>query len=94
MPLFETKHFLTPFLAHAIGTFAGAMLTAFIAASRKLQLALFIGVFYLAGGVTAVFLLPSPTWFTITDLVLAYIPMAYLAGKLVEKRNQKANHSH
>lgn len=86
LPLFETKHFLTPFLAHTIGTFTGAMLTAFIAASRKMQLALFIGVFFLAGGVTAVFLLPSPTWFTITDLVLAYIPMAYLGGKLTAQK--------
>lgn len=28
------------------------------------------------------FMLPSPTWFTILDLAGAYIPMAYLGGKL------------
>jgi hypothetical protein len=41
-----------------------------------------IGVFFLAGGIANVFLLPSPTWFTIVDLSLAYIPMAWIAGLL------------
>jgi hypothetical protein len=27
-------------------------------------------------------ILPAPMWFNITDLVLAYIPMAFLAAKL------------
>jgi hypothetical protein len=29
-----------------------------------------------------VFLLPSPTWFTALDLICAYIPMGWFAGKL------------
>ena len=29
-----------------------------------------------------VMILPAPMWFNITDLVLAYIPMAFLAAKL------------
>ena len=83
MHLFESRHFILPFLAHALGTFAGAFLTALIAASHKMKFALVIGVFFLIGGITNIFMLPSPTWFTILDLAGAYIPMAWLGGKLV-----------
>ena len=83
MHLFQPKHFLMPFLAHALGTFAGALAAAFIAANHKMKFALSIGVFFLIGGITMVFMLPSPTWFIILDLVGAYIPMGFLAGKLV-----------
>ncbi|MBL7994096.1 hypothetical protein JNM05_01880 [bacterium] len=86
LPLFEPKHFLFPFLAHALGTFAGASLAAIIAASHKLTFAYVSGFFFLMGGTANVFMLPSPTWFTILDLVGAYIPMAYLAGKLAVKK--------
>ena len=82
MHLFEPKHFLMPFLAHALGTFLGAFVSAKIAANHKMKFALLIGCFFLAGGIINVVLLPSPIWFTLTDLLLAYIPMAYLAGKL------------
>lgn len=41
-----------------------------------------VGIFFLLGGIANVYLLPSPTWFAIVDLVVAYIPMAYLGGKL------------
>jgi len=83
MHLFQPKHFLFPFLAHAIGTFVGALLTAIIAANHKMLFAIVIGVFFLAGGIANVLMLPSPTWFTIVDLVGAYLPVAYFAGKLV-----------
>lgn len=77
--LFQPKHFLFPFLAHALGTFVGALLTAFIATNRKLIFAMIIGVFFLAGGVGNVLMLPSPLWFTLVDLIGAYLPMAFLA---------------
>lgn len=80
--LFQPKHFLMPFLAHALGTFVGALLAALIAANRKILFAFVIGIFFLAGGVANVLMLPSPLWFTIVDLVGAYLPMAYLAAKL------------
>ena len=88
MHLFEPKHFLMPFLAHALGTFAGALVAALIAANHKMLFALVIGVFFLAGGIGNVLLLPSPLWFTIVDLVGAYFPMAWFAGKLVAKKKQ------
>lgn len=85
MHLFQPKHFIMPFLAHALGTFCGALLTAFIASSHKINLALLISVVFLAGGIANVLLLPSPIWFTIVDLVGAYLPMGYIAGKLLVK---------
>ena len=87
--LFEAKHFLFPFLAHATGTFAGAVTTALLAVNHKKKLALAIGAFFLFGGIISVSSLPSPTWFTLIDLVFAYIPMAYLALKLVCKKQLK-----
>ena len=85
MHLFEPKHFIFPFLAHALGTFVGAFIAARIAANSKMNYAIGVGVFFLLGGIANVYLLPSPTWFAIVDLVGAYIPMAYLGGKLVLK---------
>jgi hypothetical protein len=86
MHLFEPKHFLMPFLAHALGTFAGALLAALIAANHKMLFALAIGVLFLAGGIGNVIMLPSPVWFTIVDLAGAYFPMAWFAGKLIAKK--------
>ena len=80
--LFEPKHFLMPFLAHALGTLTGAIIASFFGATHQKKLAYGIGVYFLLGGTAAVFMLPSPIWFTILDLSLAYIPMAYLATKI------------
>ncbi|NDK55154.1 hypothetical protein [Pontibacter fetidus] len=79
MHLFQPRHFIFPFLAHALGTFAGALAAALIAATHKIKFALAIGVLFLAGGIASIFMLPSPAWYTITDLVGAYLPMVYLA---------------
>jgi hypothetical protein len=86
MHLFQPKHFLMPFLAHAIGTFAGALVAALIAATHKMKFALGIGIFFMVGGIVSVLTLPSPAWFTVADLVCAYIPMGYLAGKLAGRK--------
>ena len=82
MPLLEPKHFIFPFLAHALGTFAAALVAALIAASYKLHIAIGIGVLFLFGGIAAAMMIPAPTWFIILDLVVAYIPMALLGAKL------------
>ncbi|OXG02280.1 hypothetical protein BC749_10543 [Flavobacterium araucananum] len=86
MHLFEPKHFIFPFLAHAIGTFAGALTTVLIAASHQTKLALLIGAFFLLGGIVNVYTLPSPVWFSAIDLIFAYLPTAFLASKLVQKK--------
>jgi threonine/homoserine/homoserine lactone efflux protein len=51
-----------------------------------MRFALTIGIVFLIGGIMNVMMLPSPLWFTILDLVGAYLPMAYLAWKLGKKK--------
>jgi hypothetical protein len=80
--LFEPKHFLFPFLAHALGTLAGALLAFLIAASYRSVFAYIIGAFYLAGGIAAALMIPAPAWFIILDLAAAYIPMAWIGTQL------------
>lgn len=80
--LFEPKHFIMPFLAHALGSLVGGLLAALIAASRKMTFALVVGFVHLLGGIAAAFLIPAPVWFIALDLVVAYVPMAWLGGKL------------
>jgi len=31
------------------------------------------------------YMLPGPTWFAATDIVIAYIPMAWIGGKIARK---------
>jgi len=80
MSLFEPKHFIFPFLAHALGTLVGAYLAARIAATHKFKFALGIGAAFLIGGIINVINLPAPTWFSALDLIMAYIPMAWIGG--------------
>jgi len=89
MHLYGPHHFIFPFLAHALGTFVGAFLAAMIAATHKIKFALVIGFFFFLGGLYMVFVLPSPTWFTVLDLAGAYIPMAWLGGKLAGGTGKK-----
>lgn len=84
--LFEAKHYIFPFLAHAMGSFFGALVAAFVAVSHKMKFALGLGLFTMLGGIAASFLIPAPTWFIVLDLSLAYLPFAYMAGKLAEKK--------
>jgi hypothetical protein len=80
MAMMQPKHFLMPFLAHALGTVVGAFIAAKIAATSKIIIAIAIGIVFMIGGIMMVMMLPSPLWFDITDLALAYIPMAYLGA--------------
>ena len=86
MHLFEPKHFIFPFLAHALGTLVGAFVASTIAANNKMKFAIAIGCFFLIGGIINVVMLPSPTWFAILDIVGAYIPMAMIGGKLAIRK--------
>ncbi len=86
MHLFEPKHFIMPFLAHALGTLVGALIAGLIAANNKMKFALGIGFVFLIGGIASVFMLPSPVWFSALDLIVAYIPMGYLGGKLAMRK--------
>lgn len=83
--LFEPKHFIMPFLAHALGSLVGGLLAGLIAASRKMTFALVVGFVHLLGGIAATLIIPAPVWFIVLDLVVAYVPMAWLGGKLVSR---------
>jgi len=85
MHLMEPKHFLFPFLAHALGTLSGAFITAFLAANNKLIFATSIGAIFLFGGISMIISLTAPMWFNITDVIFAYIPMAFLGYFLASK---------
>ena|SRR5687767_14304525 len=80
--LFETKHFILPFLAHALGTLVGALVAAWISANRKLLVSLVVGCFFLLGGLSAAWMIPAPMWFEAVDILFAYIPMAWIGAKL------------
>ena len=80
--LFEPKHFIFPFLAHALGTLVGALIASKIAVGNKLRTAMIVGVLFLIGGISNCFMLPAPFWFMAVDVLFAYIPMAYLGWKL------------
>ena len=83
--LFQPRHYVMPFLAHALGTLAGACAAYLIAATYRVQIAFAIGVVFLCGGVAASFMIPAPAWFIALDLLAAYIPMAWLGIRLARK---------
>lgn len=83
--LFGPHQFIFPFLAHALGTLAGALLAYRLAASRRDIMAWIIGACFLLGGITSVMSIPAPVWFMVVDLVFAYGPMAWLAIYLARK---------
>ena len=80
--LFQFKHFIMPFLAHSVGSLIGVTIAAWIAPRNKLLVALTIGSFFLIGGAMMVFQLPSPIWFNIIDLTLAYLPMSWIGYRI------------
>ena len=81
----ESKYFIFPFIAHALGTLAGALVAGMIAANHKMTFAIAIGGLFLVGGIMVSFVIPAPTWFVATDLIIAYIPMAFIGGKIAMK---------
>ncbi len=78
MHLYEAKHFLFPFLAHALGTLAGALVAGLLAPGTSAVPAYVVGALFLLGGIANVFMLPAPVWFSAADLLLAYLPAAWL----------------
>ena len=93
--LFETKHYIMPFLAHALGTLIGVFVafkiiqmfraTKFIAVG----LALVIALLFLWGGLATSKSINSPETPMLVDAVLCYIPMAIIGYWLALKRSPK-----
>ncbi len=84
-PVLQAKHLVTPFMDHVFGSFFGGLVAALIAANRKITFAMVIGILHLIGGIAAAFMIPAPVWFIALDLIVAYIPMAYLGGLIFGK---------
>ncbi|MGC6524789.1 MAG: hypothetical protein ACON30_00745 [Flavobacteriaceae bacterium] len=78
--LYKPIHFLFPFLAHTLGTLSGAVLA--IKISKQTKIAYMVALVFLYGGISMVIQVPGPMWFTVLDLGIAYIPMAWLATKM------------
>ena len=83
---YSVLQLMAPFIAHAVGVVVGAFLTVKLAASRHLALAFIIGTFFLLGGIMAVSMIPNaPVWFSALDLVVAYLPMAWIGHRLAAR---------
>jgi len=78
MSLMQPEHFIAPFFAHAIGTLIATFIAALIAVNKRKIITRVISLLYLAGGAYMVAILPSPMWFNLLDLIVAYMPMGML----------------
>jgi len=79
---------LVPFVAHALGTLAGAWIAALVArrVGTVRVAAGAIALLFLAGGIGAVGMIPAaPLWFDVLDLAGAYLPMAWLGARLATR---------
>ena len=86
MHLFGVQHFIFPFVAHALGTLIGAWIAATVAPSKNFLIAMVASGLFLLGGISSVIMLPSPLWFTLVDLIAAYLPMGLLGWILAGKK--------
>lgn len=84
--LFQTRHFLFPFLAHALGTMVGAYIATRISRTSGWIPAMTVGAFFFLGGVISARMLPAPTWFIAADLILAYFPLAWFGWQLARTK--------
>ena len=80
--LFTPANFLCPFLAHALGTLVGAFVAAKLAFSHPMKLAMGVGLFFLMGGIAVNRMIGGPTWFIAADIIVGYLPMGFLGGRL------------
>ena len=78
----DLKYFIFPFLAHGIGTFSGSLTVSKLSKRSNIVLPLFIGIYFLAGGIYMASLLPAPAWFVYLDIIICYIPMALLGWEI------------
>lgn len=90
--LFEPKHFIFPFLAHGLGTLAGAFVAGLSAPGKSSTPGYVVGGLFLLAGIANVVMLPAPAWFNAVDLLFAYLPAAWL-GQALAARTQRGRSS-
>lgn len=83
--LFEARHFVFPFLGHALGTLVGALIVFLIAASRRTAIALRRRHRLSGRRHCRRVHVPAPLCFEILDLVAAYIPMTWIGVRLARR---------
>jgi hypothetical protein len=62
-------------------------LPAVITEAYRTRVAHAAGVAFLAGGFAASVMIPAPNWFIALDLVVAYLPMAWLGLSVANRVN-------
>ena len=82
MPTLDAQYFIFPFLAHALGTLIGAIIAGVIAANNKMKFSLAIGALFFIGGIMVNYMVTGPMWFTVVDILFAYIPIAWIGGRI------------
>lgn len=83
--LLQPIDYIVPFLAHAVGPLVGVFVAMFIAATSRRTIAIILGCLFLTAGIIANIMIPAPMWYRAIDVLLAYVPMAYLGYKLSGK---------
>ncbi|MFM8476643.1 MAG: hypothetical protein ACKOEO_12715 [Planctomycetaceae bacterium] len=86
LPELPVVNFLFPWLAHAAGTLSGACIASRFAAGGSAWPAMVIGLVFLSGGLAMILIVGGPGWFLAVDLLLAYIPMAWLGHSLCKPK--------
>lgn len=82
--LLQPKHYIFPLIAHAVGTYTGALMGYKVAKDYSAVVAYCIGFLFFLGGISAALTIPAPLDFILIDLIFAYIPMAYAAVKTLQ----------
>lgn len=83
--MFGPEHYVFPWLGHAVGTFIGVLIAVLIQRSNSMIIPIIITSAFLIGGIIMVMQIPSPLWFDLVDLCGAYLPMGYLAYRLIQR---------
>lgn len=77
--------FVLVWLAHWGQAFVGGIVAALIAPNgKKIMSAMIVGALTMVGGIATIFMIPSPVWHIIIDL-LGYLPVAWLGGTIGKK---------
>lgn len=81
MQSLPTMAFVIVILAHVIGTFVGAFISARITDAYKFYFGLFVGALFVVATISNLLMMPHPTWMIGTDILLT-IGAAYLGARI------------